>query len=693
MVTSQGYNIIGSAAGATIPPATGDQIGVSAAQLNLGPLQDNGGATQTHALLAGSVAIDKGQSTDTLTDQRSETRPIDSPTLANAPGGDGSDIGSYEVQIDSLAGCSGINLIVNNSADNGPGSLRYIMNQACGGSTITFAPGLTSPIILTSGELVANKNVTINGPGARALTISGNDTSRILNVNLGANATVTGLTLAHGNSVGLGSGGAILTTGILNLTQCSVVDNAGGSGGAVANNGGTFTARECTFARNQSTGFGGALRNTGILTVTNCTLSANTAFSSGAIASFVESGPPATVIVFNSTISGNSATDATYGAGGGILNGAMSSTTLFNTIVAQNQATNGPDLSGAFTTGGHNLIGLGTGSTGLVDEGPDGDHVGSVTRPIDAELDVLKNNGGPTDTVALLPTSLAFDNGDDQNAPPLDQRGRLRFRTSDIGAFELFGTPPVALANISTRLSIQTGDKVLIAGFIITGNQPKQVVVRGIGPSLLLFDKLDDPRLDLYDSTGKLIAGNDNWRTTTGADILGESGLAPFNDAEAALLISLDPGAYTAIASGADGGTGNGLLEVFDFERGSDSKLANISTRGFVQTGDDVMIGGFIVVGTDSQDVVIRALGPSLPLSGTLPDPMLEVYDEYGNLEQANNDWRSDQQADISASGFAPGDDREAALLATLIPGAYTAIVRGQNDATGIALIEIYDLN
>lgn len=252
------------------------------------------------------------------------------------------------------------------------------------------------------------------------------------------------------------------------------------------------------------------------------------------------------------------------------------------------------------------------------------------------------------------------------------------------------------LGNISTRLNVGTNDDVLIGGFIVTGTQPKQVVVRAIGPSLPLSGVLADPILGLYDSSGVTLATNDNWQESAKAQAIIDAGLAPTNDMESAILMTLDPGAYTAIVRGAGGTTGAALVEVYDLDRTVDSKLANISTRGSVQTGDDVMIGGVIILGDVNTDVVVRAIGPTLAdagVVGTLADPTLELHDKNGALITTNDNWQDTQQSEIEATGLAPTDDRESAILTTLSPDSYTAIVRGKNDTTGIALVEVYNLS
>jgi hypothetical protein len=254
------------------------------------------------------------------------------------------------------------------------------------------------------------------------------------------------------------------------------------------------------------------------------------------------------------------------------------------------------------------------------------------------------------------------------------------------------------LANISTRLRVETGENVLIGGFIITGNQPKQVILRGMGPSLAaagLVNEVKDPELELFNSAGSAIAFNNNWLENANAEQIIASTLAPGDAAEAAILISLDPGLYTAILRGVNQSTGVGLFELYDLGLGADSKLANISTRGFVQTGDNVLIGGMIVVGGTPQKVIIRAIGPSLVnigVAGTLADPTLELHDSNGSVIAFNDNWRSDQELEITATTIPPTNDAEAAIVRPLPPGNYTAVVRGANGATGIAVVEVYAL-
>jgi hypothetical protein len=236
----------------------------------------------------------------------------------------------------------------------------------------------------------------------------------------------------------------------------------------------------------------------------------------------------------------------------------------------------------------------------------------------------------------------------------------------------------------------------MIGGFIISGTQPKTVIVRGIGPSLPVSGALADPVIEVHGSSGELLATNDNWNDSLTRQQIIDSGLAPTNDLESALWGTINPGAYTVVVRGNNDGTGIGLFEVYDLDQTVDSKLGNISTRGFVETGDNVMIGGTIIVGNDPARVLLRAIGPSLTNFGVpnaLQDPTLELHDGDGALIASNDNWRTDQEAEIIATGIPPSNDLEAAIVRDLAPGNYTAIVRGVNSATGIAVVEAYGLN
>ncbi len=253
---------------------------------------------------------------------------------------------------------------------------------------------------------------------------------------------------------------------------------------------------------------------------------------------------------------------------------------------------------------------------------------------------------------------------------------------------------PHSLLNVSTRLQSQGGDNVLIGGFIINGLAAKKVVLRAIGPSLPVPGKLADPVLELHDGTGAMIAQNDNWNAHRADTLI--TGLAPANEHEAAIAITLPPGRYTAVVRGLNNSNGIALVEAYDLSSDSNSKLANISTRGKVETGDNVMIGGFILGGGQPTQVVLRAIGPSLAnfgVAGPLADPTLEVHDGNGALLAQDDDWRMYQEQQLTQTGLAPTEDRESAMLLLLQPGAYTAIVRGKNNGTGVGLVEVYNLD
>jgi hypothetical protein len=260
--------------------------------------------------------------------------------------------------------------------------------------------------------------------------------------------------------------------------------------------------------------------------------------------------------------------------------------------------------------------------------------------------------------------------------------------------------PAAQATNLSTRMRVQAGDNAGIGGFIITGTAPKHVLLRAIGPSLGTVgvpDALADPVLELHGAGGFVTITDDNWRDTQEAAIIA-TGIPPTNDLEAAIDAILDPGAYTAVVRGKNDGAGVGLVEVYDLGLDDDGKLGDISTRAYVETGNNVVIAGFILGhGTGDDRIIVRGMGPSLVgagVTGALADPTLELHDSNGALVMANNDWQDDptQVAQITAAGLAPSDQVEAGIAATLSPGLYTAILAGQNGGVGVGLVEVYDL-
>lgn len=370
-----------------------------------------------------------------------------------------------------------------------------------------------------------------------------------------------------------------------------------------------------------------------------------------------------------------------------------------NTIVANNTGAN--CNQGGFASFGHNLDSDGT--CGF------GDLIG------DPLLGPLANNGGPTKTHALAPGSpaidavpLAFCTTTLNLAVSTDQRGvhRPQFSNCDIGAYELAPVgipgPSTGVLNISTRLRVLTGDNVGIGGFIITGTAPKHVLIRATGPSLTQFgvpDVLADPVLELHGPGTFATTTNDNWRDDSAQEAaIIATGIPPTNNLESAIDATVNPGAYTAVLRGKNNTSGVALIEAYDLSQAVLAKLANLSTRAFVSTGDNIVIAGFVLGDQSGSDrIAVRGIGPSLTAVGVtnaLADPTLELRDGNGALLTANNDWQDDpaQAAELAAAGLAPANQLESGIAATLPPGTYTALLAGHNNGTGVGLVEFYDL-
>ncbi len=276
------------------------------------------------------------------------------------------------------------------------------------------------------------------------------------------------------------------------------------------------------------------------------------------------------------------------------------------------------------------------------------------------------------------------------------------------GGQALYGVPsstpsPTSsrLVNISTRLRVGTNDDVLIGGFVIAGTQSKRVILRAVGPSLSssgIVGALANPTMELHNSAGALIASNDNWQQSAQSVEIRNSGLPPSNSLESAIVATLAPGSYTAVVRGFSNTVGIAMIEGYELGA-NDSRLVNISTRGRVGSANDVLIGGFVIQGSGAKKVLVRAAGPSLgigpgALRNVLANPFLELHNSAGTLLSSNDNWTSSAFASqISATGFAPSRSEESAIIATLQPGNYTAIVRGVNNTTGVGLVELYDLD
>jgi hypothetical protein len=820
---SDGYNLVGVSDAGNGFTRSSDHSGSAASPLNpkLRPLANNGGPTQTMALQPDSLAVDQGRTTNgSIQDQRFFPRPIDYPGIASAAGGDGSDIGAYELtpplaettdateisptsaQLNAFVNANGAEttvhfdfglgansyggysdeksiggstlplgfneilsglhpgttyhfrivatnlngktygvdkafttvaaaLTVQNSNDSGPGSLRQAVLDAYrlypnDPAVIDFGSTVQKTITLISGPIeIQSKVLYIRGPSANLLTVSGNHNSRIFTVSAGSSLNVSRLTLSDGFDSGAGGGqnaghgGAILNAGRLSAFQCAFVGNSvsgsstgDGHGGAIENSK-SLSVYSCTFNNNSAQGGGAIYNGPGgdcVISLSTFTKNMVTFNGGGGGGAILNRG---TIEVEDCTIADNTA-DA---AGGGIYTSDVSrdGSAFANTIIALNHAPNSPDTYGAYTSYGYNLVGISDAGNGFTKST---DHSGTVSASLDPKLAPLANNGGPVQTMALQTDSPAIDQG--LTSSNVDERGfpsKIDYpeipsapggNNADIGAFELGVSSPTptpiptptpassTLAIISTRLRVETGDNALIGGFIVTGTQPKKVIIRAIGPSLGLPGQLANPTLELY--SGQTVLNSDNnWVDSPDKQAIIDSTIPPTNDLESAIVATLpaNGAGYTAVVRGANNTTGIAVVQVYDLDRSVDSKLANISTRGLVQTGDNVLIAGTIVLGQASQKVIIRAIGPSLSIPGKLLDPTLQLVDANGTELAFNDNWRTGgQEGEIIATTVPPTDDAESAIVFTLPANgaSYTAIVRGRNDSTGIGVVEVYSL-
>ena len=570
---------------------------------------------------------------------------------------------------------SGELAVAKNLTITGPGANALTVRRASGANTPEFriffiasgANVLISNLTISNGRdynsgaiLNDGATLTVNNCVFTANSGGGYGGGGIMNDGSNANARLTvNNCVFDGNSADFMAGGILnFSTGRtanLMVSNCTFNNNSAFDGGAIVNYspGGTATAvvSNTTLTGNSASeqvGRAGAIHNNAVsvggratLTVSNCTLSNNsTDYAGGGI--YNSAG---NLQVSNSTFSGNSAsgsgggiyteydraavriTNCTFsgnsaGSGGGIYCQGDTTVTVGNTIFKSGASGENIYNAAHFVSRGHNLSNDAAGGDNGVGPGGLLNQRGDI-RNTDPRISPLADNGGPTKTMALLPNSPAINAGDDANAPPRDQRGYLRNGTSDIGGFEFGGIIPAALGNISTRAFVQTGDNVMIGGFIVQGTRPKRVIIRAIGPELSQYgvpDPLANPRLELHNAAGALIGSNDDWQHTIVGGVITHgqvadiqnSGHAPANQFESAIIADLAPGNYTAIVRGVNDMTGVALVEVYDLSNDGSSILGNISTRSFVQTDDNVMIGGFIVQGTGPKRVVIRAIGPEL---------------------------------------------------------------------------------
>jgi hypothetical protein len=632
-------------------------------------------------------------------------------------------------------------LVVNkNLAITGPGANRLRVQRS------THAPEFRIFHITTSTVTVSITGLTISNGSVVGGVGSDGDGGGIRSAGV---LTLTDSTVSANHAAGTeligGNGGGVLNEGgTMTITRCTISNNSAqygtgssgdcafASGGGILNySGGSLTITNSTVSGNSllisdafgicgGPGFGGGIENAGSMTIKNCTISGNSGIASRDTTAMHGGGisNEGNLQITSSTIAYNSASgeNGASASGGGIYNSrglVIGSTRTDSSIIALNSAPFGPDFTGwgELQSMGYNIIG--NNADAVISSQPT-DQIGTPAAPIDPLLGPLTDNGGPTLTHALQAGSPAIDRGDPA-APPQDQRGYGRVGVPDVGAFEYGGVAPATLGNISTRAFVQTGDNVVIGGFLVQGTGPKRVIIRAIGPELTQYgvpNVLADPTLELHNCSGALIASNDNWQHTIIGGIITSdqvrdimaSRLAPRDPRESAIIADLPPGNYTAIVRGVNNTTGVALVEAYELSPDSNSFLGNISTRAFVQTGDNVMIGGFMVAGTEPKRVIVRAIGPSLTQYGVpnvLADPTLELHDGSGALIASNDNWQhtiiggiitSDQVREIMATRLAPRGPTESAIIADLPAGNYTAIVRGVNNTTGVALVEVYDL-
>jgi CSLREA domain-containing protein len=556
-------------------------------------------------------------------------------------------------------------------------------------------------------------------------------------INSGSDLALTNVHVT-GSMAGSGGGASLTFAGGI-FRNCTFSNNsssnAGGGGGGIfffGNSGYTLRLVSSTVSGNHSANNGGGIHNlsgssggNSRIEIVNSTVANNTAnVGSGGILTFTQSnaGSTATTTLRNTIVAGNSPKNLATGTSGG---GATTVTTYGFNLASDN--------------GG-----------GFLNVAP------ITTDQINANagLAALGDNLGPTPTHALLFGSAALDAGNNSGSGVLtDQRGAGFSRTvdlsgvanaasgdgTDIGAYEAQTAPPSPtptptatatatatatptatatatptatptptpglVGNVSTRLPVGTGDDVLIEGFIVQGpdGSTKKILVRAIGPSLKAFgisDALKNPTLEIRDAGNALIATNDNWFTTqVGGIITGnqateieDSGVAPGDGFESAIIANLAPGSYTAVVRGVGDTTGTGVVDAYDLSAGSAAKLANIATRGLIQPGDKLMIAGFIIQ-NGSVRAVVRAIGPSLAAFGitnALTDTTLQLRDQNGVIVRENDDWQSDQKAELEATSLQPSDPLEAAVVVTIPPGQYTAQVRGKPETTGTGVVQVY---
>jgi CSLREA domain-containing protein len=599
--------------------------------------------------------------------------------------------------------------------------------------------------------------VTISGGGAsRVFDIHGGITSCLSGITItGGNAspdgggisnsgtlTVTNSTIS-GNTAARSGGGiaGLAITVITNSTISGNTANSGtGSAGGGIYNGGLLTITNSTISGNSASNSnrcgGGIWTNGASVNITNCTITNNSAPKQESAPGLFRGG--GTVTVRNSIIAVNGGPwpDVVSFLNPGIVSGGFNligdrGDVTFNSTGDQSgtfnapvdpvlgplQDNGGPTYTHALLVGSPALdAGNNSGSGVLTDQRDAGfgrsvDLAGITNAASSDGTDIGAYEAqsaptSPTPTPTATPTATPVATATATATPAATPTATATATATATPTATPTPTPGL-VGNVSTRLPVGTGDNALIEGFIVQGpaGSVKKILVRAIGPSLIPFgvaDAVANPTLEIFDANNTKIASNDNWKTTQqGGIITGDqfaeingSGVAPSNDLESAIVANLTPGSYTAVVRGANNGVGTGVVDAFDLSAASTAKLANVATRGLIQPGDKLMIGGFIVQ-NGSVRVVVSALGPSLAAFGitnALPDTTLQLRDQNGVIVRENDDWMSDQKADLEATGLQPTNNLEAALVQTIPPGQYTAQVRGKPEATGTGVVQVFFL-
>lgn len=602
----------------------------------------------------------------------------------------------------------------NNGATNRPSAQFTVTDSLFRGSKQSSANARQGGGIFVAGDMHANFGVGVQKNGTP-------DTNRT-QATLKRVAFVDLTTSDSGN----GTGGA-LTGEFANV----VIEDSIFSNCQTSQNGGALdfaflsvaTVRNSTFSGNQAGSLGGAIASFGgDVNVDSCNLFDNTTVADGGYGSAITTvdgqamtgaGIPAvdvTGTIQNSLFSANNGLFAIYDGHnpGRLVNRVQYNDNRFFEAGKPFYTDDGGDKSVAElnalttvgnvkSTGGNTPLRAAPSAGAILMLPPRVLQSGAPgeSLPLASQLVYVSTGGGQ-----------AIDGDAQRLASGTDQTTVDGIHTLTLDDGSTYNTAPVSSAalNISTRLAVGHNDDALIGGFFVVGSSPKRVIIRALGPSVPVDGALQDPTLQLVDGSGATLASNDNWRssviggviTSSQAIDIAATGVPPRNDSESAIVATLAPGAYTAVVRGANNTSGVGLVEVFDLDAVQTSSLANISTRGSVHTGDDVMIGGFIYAGGASgSKVVVRAIGPSLAAAGVanpLQNPTLDLLDGNGNVVASNDDWQqSNQVRTITATGLQPTAPEESAVYLSGLPtGAYTAIVRGKDGGTGVGLVEAY---